>query len=120
MAGLTNMLYPNLSLAPLDKNRHKDTFYAKYRWKNLLEVAEGKFPSQYFNNISRLGTGAERFVPVADMVGESFLLRCLLEKEISEFCLVREILGENSSVVLKHQESDIISNFITASCAAEN
>jgi len=47
-------------------------------------------------------------------MGESFLLRCLLEKETFEFCLVREILQQNRPVVLKHQESDIISNFVPA------
>jgi len=43
-------------------------------------------------NVSRLGGRADGSVPVADTVGESFLLRCLLEEEAFEFCLVREIL----------------------------
>lgn len=60
--------------------------------QTFLEVTKGKFPSQYFNNISRLGTRAGRSAPVAGTVGESFLLRCLLEKETFEFYLVREIL----------------------------
>lgn len=88
--------------------------------QTFLEVSEGKFPSWYFNNISRLGTRAERSVPVANTVGDSFLLRCLLEKETFEFCLVREILRRNSPVVLKHQESDIISDSVPAGCAADH
>lgn len=36
MAGLTNVLYPNLSLTSLNKNRHKATIYAKYSGKVLL------------------------------------------------------------------------------------
>lgn len=88
--------------------------------QTFLEATKGKFPSQYFNNISRLGTRAERSAPVADTVGESFLLRCLLEKETFEFCLVREILRGKSPVVLKHQESDIITNLVPAGCAADH
>lgn len=61
-------------------------------WKSQKE----KVASQYFINMSRLGGRADRSVPVANTVGESFLLRCLLEKETFEFCLVREIHGETA------------------------
>lgn len=86
------------SLLPLDKNRHKATIYAKHRRTNHFGSCRRKIASPYFNHINRLGSRAERCVPVANTVGESFLLRCLLEKEIFEFCLVREILRGNSPV----------------------
>lgn len=50
-------------------------------------------------------------MPAADTGSESFLLRCLPEKETFEFCLVREILRGNRAVVLEHQEPDIMSSF---------
>lgn len=52
-------------------------------WKSQKE----KLASQYFINMSRLGGRADRSVPVANTVGESLLLGCLLEKETIEFCL---------------------------------
>lgn len=56
-------------------------------------------------------------MPVADMVSESFLLRCLLEKGIFEF--LEKNSGGNGPVVLKPQESDIPASFVPAS-RAEN